>query len=269
MLSRIDAVPNAVASVSILTYHSISDEPGPTSIPAETFHAQMTAIAELGVNVVSLDQVERWRRGEVSFDRRSVAITFDDAFRDFADAAFPTLARLGFASCVFVPTSVVGGIENWIGANHPPRALMDWSAIRRLSDAGVAFGSHTRTHVDLTTLGDAELDAELSASRRALEDMLGKPVAHFAPPYGRSNPKVREAIKGHYSLSVGVRFADASRRSPIHDLPRIEMHYYREPARWRAFLQRRGGAYFQTRRAVRGLREAAEGAARRLMQQEQ
>jgi peptidoglycan/xylan/chitin deacetylase (PgdA/CDA1 family) len=267
MLSRIDAVPDAVTSIAILTYHSISDEPGPTSISATTFHAQMSAISELGVDVVSLDQVERWRRGEIAFNRRSVAITFDDAFRDFADAAFPVLARFGFASCVFVPTSVVGGVENWIGANHPPRALMDWDTIRQLSGAGVTFGSHTRTHADLTTLDDAELDAELSGSRRALEDMLGKPAPHFAPPYGRSNARGREAIARHYSLSVGVRLGEANQRSPIHDLPRIEMHYYRNLPRWRAFLERRGGAYFQTRRAARGLREAAEGAARRLVLQ--
>lgn len=261
-------MPDAVASVSILTYHSISDEPGPTSISAANFDAQMRAIADLDVDVVSLDQVERWRRGEIAIGRRSVAITFDDAFRDFADAAFPILARLGFASCVFAPTSVVGGVENWIGANHPPRALMDWSAIRQLSAAGVAFGSHTRTHVDLTTLDDSELDAELSASRRALEDNLGKPAPHFAPPYGRSNARSRDAIARHYSLSVGVRLGDANRQSPIHDLPRIEMHYFRDPRRWRAFLERRGGSYFQTRRVVRGLREAAECAARRLVQPE-
>lgn len=252
-----------VETLPILTFHSISNEPGPTSISPETFRAQMEAVADAGTNVVGLDQVERWRAGEIDFEQRTIAITFDDAFRDFAEAAFPVLERLRFPATVFAPTSAVGGNENWIGANDNARPLMSWDEICALAARGVSFGSHTRRHCDLTTLHETDLDEELSASRYELEQRLGKSAPHFAPPYGRSNAKVREAIARHYALSVGVKLDEARRSSPIHDLPRIEMFYYRSPAKWRAFLAGRGRLYFHTRRAARALRETASGAMRR------
>lgn len=252
-----------VETLPILTYHSISNEPGPTSIAPEIFRAQMEAIAEAGVDIVGLDQVERWIGGKIDFHRRTMALTFDDAFRDFATAAFPALEKFGFPATVFAPTSAVGGVENWAGANGNARPLMSWEEIGALAEKGVSFGSHTRRHCDLTTLGEAELDDELAASRSELEDRLGRPAPHFAPPYGRSNPAVRKAIARRYSLSVGVKLDEARRSSPIHDLPRIEMHYYRRSEQWRAFLAEKGGVYFQTRRAARALRETVSGAMRR------
>jgi len=256
-------MPGAVETLPILTYHSISNEPGPTSIAPDIFSTQMEAISASGVAVVGLDEVERWVKGEHDLDRRTLAITFDDAFRDFAETAFPILDRLKFPATVFVPTAIVGGAENWIGANDDARALMGWNDIAFLAGNGVSFGSHTRNHVDLTTLDEASLDEELSASRRDLEDRLGKPAPHFAPPYGRSNPAVRSAIARRYSLSVGVRLGETRRSSPICDLPRIEMFYYRDVDRWRDFLGGRGGTYLHARRVARGLREAVTGAARR------
>lgn len=255
-------MPRAVNSLPILTYHSISNEPGPTSIAPEIFQAQMEEIAAAGVDVVSLDEVERWFAGRRRLERRTVAITFDDAFSDFADSAFPVLERLKFPATVFVPTAVVGGAENWIGANDNARKLMGWEEIVALSRKGVAFGSHTKSHADLTGLDGAELNEELSASRRELEARLARPAPHFAPPYGRSNAAVRSAIMRNYSLSVGVRLDEARQSSPIGDLPRIEMFYYRDLGQWRAFLDGRGGAYFQMRRAARSVRETLSGMTR-------
>ncbi|OFX05020.1 MAG: hypothetical protein A3E78_00800 [Alphaproteobacteria bacterium RIFCSPHIGHO2_12_FULL_63_12] len=255
-------MPGAVETLPILTYHSISNEPGPTSIAPEIFRAQMEEIAAAGVDVVSLDEVACWVAGQASFERRTVAITFDDAFSDFAGAAFPVLERLKFPATVFVPTAIVGGAENWIGANDNARKLMDWEEIGALARRGVAFGSHTKSHADLTGLDGAELDEELSASRKELEARLARPAPHFAPPYGRSNEAVRSAIMRHYSLSVGVRLDEARRSSPIGDLPRIEMFYYRDLGQWRAFLDGRGGAYLQIRRAARGVRETLSGMTR-------
>lgn len=251
---------SALLSVPILTYHSISDAAGPTSISRATFRAQMQTVADLAIDVVGLDWISQWIGDGAPPVRRTLAITFDDAFQDFADEAHPILQRLGFSACVFAPTALVGGAEKWRGANAPPRPLMKWETIRGLSNAGVDFGSHARTHRDLTTLSVRELDAELSESRGELEDALGRPARYFAPPYGRSNDAVRNAIAKHYALSVGVRFNEATRDSPRFDLPRIEMHYYRDISRWRAFLEGEGGVYFQSRRLARGLRAAFQAA---------
>lgn len=255
-------MPDRAQTLPILTYHSISNEPGPTSIAPSIFKAQMEAIADLGVDVVGLDVVEQWLDGEVELERRTLAITFDDAFEDFKLAAFPVLRNFGFTATVFAPTSAIGLRENWDGANEVPRALMTWDDISELASNGVSFGSHTRRHCDLTTISANDVADELGASRRELEERLSRPAPYFAPPYGRSNAKVRSAIAERYALSVGVRLGEARRDSPRYDLPRIEMHYYRDIGRWREFLRGDGGAYLTARRAARAVRQTISGAMR-------
>jgi peptidoglycan/xylan/chitin deacetylase (PgdA/CDA1 family) len=250
----------AGTSIPILTYHSISSDEGPMSIPADTFAAQMDAVADLGVDVVSLDRVVAFVQGDWRPERRTIAITFDDAFADFAAAAYPILERHKFAVTVFAPSALVGARENWPGGNTPGRPLMGWNDMRALAKAGVAFGSHARSHPDLTRLDPARLRAEVEDSRHEIEDAIGTAVLHFAPPYGRSNEAVRSVIAEHYASSAGVRFHETSPGSPRFDLPRIEMHYFRDKGHWRSFLAGQR-VYFRTRQALRGVREVLASAA--------
>ncbi|MEZ5921357.1 MAG: polysaccharide deacetylase family protein [Parvularculaceae bacterium] len=243
--------------IPILTFHSISDADGPTSIPRSVFAMQMREIAETGVEVVALDKVQAFMKGEWSPEKPSLAITFDDAFQDFADNAHSVLGCHAYPSCVFAPTQKLGGAEDWYGSNESARKLMDWNTIEELSRNGVTIGSHSKSHHDLTKLDDDALAEDLAASRKTLEDKLGKSVPFFAPPYGRSDERVRRAIAKQYDLSVGVRLARATRHSPLFDLPRIEMHYFRDARIWRRFLQGRGETYFRARQAARGIRGAA------------
>ena len=87
----------SAACTDILMYHSISDAPGPTSISPQIFSAQMDAIADAGVAVISMDDLaDRLGRGALA--PRAVAITFDDGFSDFAKVAWPILRVHNFAA---------------------------------------------------------------------------------------------------------------------------------------------------------------------------
>lgn len=241
--------------IDILMYHSISEAGGPTSIPPRIFAAQMEAIAGAGVPVITLDDLLAARAGRKALPRRSVILTFDDGFADFADAAWPVLDRLRFPAIVYLPTDHVGRREAWRGANVPPRPLMSWAVIRDLAQAGVGFGSHTVSHPDLSALPPDALEAELAISRRRIEDKLARPVRHFAPPYGRSSPAVQQAIRAHYATSVGTGLGQAGAESDLLHLPRLEMFYFREAAAWRRHLSGWGAPYLGLRRALRAVRD--------------
>ena len=71
---------------------------------------------------------------------------------------------------------------------------MSWSQIRELDAAGVEIGSHSLSHPRLTGLDDKALQTELTDSRLALEDKLGKPVTSFAYPYGEFDRRVIESV---------------------------------------------------------------------------
>lgn len=246
----------AAPVVDILMYHSVSDAGGPTSIMPATFAMQMRAIADAGVPVITLDDLLQARGGGKTLPPRSVIITFDDGFQDFADAAWPVMQRHGFRPVVYIPTGWVGRAEGWKGIADPPRRLMSWATIRGLAQDGVEFGSHTVSHPDLRALPDAGLEEELAQSRKAIADRIGREARHFAPPYGRADARVRSRIARHYATSVGTSLAATSPSTSPHDLPRIEMFYFTDDRRWRAHLAGQGAAYLARRRALRAVRGA-------------
>jgi peptidoglycan/xylan/chitin deacetylase (PgdA/CDA1 family) len=64
-----------------------------------------------------------------------------------------------------------------------------------MQEEGVTFGSHSYSHHDLTTLGEKECERDLRESRELLEDLLGRPVAFLAYPFGHHDRKVRRAAE--------------------------------------------------------------------------
>lgn len=249
----------AGAVVDILMYHSIADAPGPTSVAPALFAAQMQALEHAGLPVISLDRLAAARHGGPVLPPRSVILTFDDGFRDFADSAWPLLRDRGWPVCVYLPTGPLGGHETWRGRADPPRPLMDWQTIARLAGEGVAFGAHTVSHPDLLALDPAARLAELQQSRDAITARLGQAPAHFAPPYGRSDAALHTMLAGLFATSCGTRLAQArlggaGGASDLHDLPRLEMFYFADPARWQAHLAGRGAAYLALRRGLRSVR---------------
>jgi peptidoglycan/xylan/chitin deacetylase (PgdA/CDA1 family) len=243
-------------SVPVLTFHSISAEPGPTSIAPQTFRMQMDVLAECGVAAMTCQEFLDWHRGGARDAERRVLITFDDGFADFATAAHPVLRDRGFASLVFVPTGKLDYREDWRGANTPPRRLLHWSTVRELAAAGVEFGGHGVAHADLTRVPPPVRRHEIERCARDLEQQLGGPVRAFAPPYGHVNTEVLADVARTYDVAFGTRFDRAQRARDPYDVPRIDMHYFRSPRRWRDFLEG-ANAYFQAQRAVRALRLTA------------
>jgi peptidoglycan/xylan/chitin deacetylase (PgdA/CDA1 family) len=245
------------AGVSILMYHAVSDAPGPTSIPPVVFRAQMEALARSGRPVLPLTALGA---GLETVADGAVVITFDDGFVDFLTEALPVLRELGLPATVFLPTAKMGGHEDWVGGNlDAPRPLMTWDQVRAAAAEGATFGGHAMTHPDLTTLDAERLEAELVGCRDRIAAELGTLPDTFAPPYGATSPAVRPACARHFRVSVGTRLGRAVSSSDPHDLPRLEMHYFRDPARWRAYLEGRAEGYLLARQLLRRVRRRVMG----------
>ena len=241
------------ASVPVLTFHSISTDTAPASIAPETFRMQMDMLAECGVAAMTCEEFLDWHRGAPGAGRRAL-ITFDDGFADFATAAYPVLRERGLAALVFVPTGKLDYREDWRGAHSPPRRLLDWSTVLELAAAGVEFGGQGVAHADLTRVPPPVRRHEIERSARELEQKLGRPVRAFAAPYGRVNHDVLADVARTYEIGFGTRLRRALPVRDPYDVPRIEMHYFRSPRRWREFIEGASG-YFQGQRVLRAVRQ--------------
>lgn len=236
-------------SILVLTYHSISDAGGPTSIPTPVFAMQMETLAQCGYSSVTLGEFMEWHDGKADPGRR-VLITFDDAYMDFAQIAAPILRRHGFGATVFVPTGLVGQDEEWVGSNRPPRPLMGKAHIKALARKGIEFGAHGRAHLNLAQLAPQAREAEIAGSGTDLADMLGKPTLSFAAPFGAVNPETVATIGQHYQIAFGTRFDIVRQGEDRFDIPRIDMHYFRKYNHWRSFVA--GNlVYLRARQALR------------------
>ena len=125
--------------------------------------------------------------------------------------------------------------------------------------AGVEFGGHGVAHADLTLVPPPVRRHEIERCARDLEQQLGRRVLAFAAPYGHVNRDVLDDVSRTYAIAFGTRFDRALPARDGYDVPRIEMHYFRSPRRWREFIEG-ANAYFQARRALRAVRLAAIGA---------
>jgi peptidoglycan/xylan/chitin deacetylase (PgdA/CDA1 family) len=65
-----------------------------------------------------------------------------------------------------------------------PNQMLRWDDIRQMSKQGISFGAHTVTHPVLSNVSSAQLRAEITESKRAIEQRLQRPVLHFAYPFG-------------------------------------------------------------------------------------
>lgn len=143
---------------------------------------------------------------------KTLVVTFDDAYRSVLREGYPVLAQLGVPATVFVPTAFATKQEpmawsemgKWIGT--PFEAELDpmsWDELRELQGAGWEIGSHTRSHRDLTSLGDAEATAELRGSREDCERELQHPCVSLAYPFSSYDRRVKDLAKAAgYSAAV-------------------------------------------------------------------
>ena len=108
LLERLDRP--RLQTLAVLTYHRVAEpddepalDPGLISAVPTQFAEQMRYVADTG-RAVSLDDILAARRGEADLPAGAIAITFDDAYRDFAQHAWPALRAHGLPVTLFVPT---------------------------------------------------------------------------------------------------------------------------------------------------------------------
>src|SRR4051794_5293335 len=189
-----------MSDVLVLCYHAVSaDWEADLSVGPDVLDRQLDMLRRRGYRGATFSRAVTEPPA-----RRTVAVTFDDAYRSVIELARPILEEFGFPGSVYVPTAFAGsgqpmswpGIDDWEGTVHERELVpMSWDELSELANAGWEVGSHTRTHPRLTELDDEGLRAELSESRAECEDELGLPCDTLAYPYGDVDGRVVAAAR--------------------------------------------------------------------------
>ena len=109
VLDKLDREPEHL--LRVLTYHRVDEmaarpnlAPDLLSASPKAFQKQM-AMIQKNYTLISIEQVLEFYRQGKSLPKRSILVTFDDAYHDFAENAWPILKQYDIPVTLFVPTS--------------------------------------------------------------------------------------------------------------------------------------------------------------------
>ncbi|MEI7751780.1 MAG: polysaccharide deacetylase family protein [Candidatus Omnitrophota bacterium] len=187
--------------IPILAYHSLDPErfPNKLAISPELFRKQMLWIKQSRCQVIGLETCAKseWKK---NFFERKAAITFDDGYLDNYQRAFPVLEEFGLAATFFVTTEDIG-----------KQGFMTWEMLREMAAVpGIEIGSHSLEHKPLSDIPEKEAWTSLVASKKILEEKLGREIRAISYPCGSFNEKILEMARG-----AGYAYGCAA--SHVHD----------------------------------------------------
>ncbi len=219
--------------VPILMYHAVEDAPRPPQykhfyVTAGEFAAQMRMLKSSGCTPILFGALAAARAGLAPLPPKPVLLTFDDGYANLLTNVHPLLRSLEFPYTVFLVSELVGKTNAWVAAEgYAPTPLLDWPDILAMqADGGVEFEGHTRTHPRLADLSEADVRREVTDSKTALEQKLGKALNTLCYPYGSVSERVAEiAADAGYTQAVTTEFGRARAADDPMRLPRISVYH--------------------------------------------
>lgn len=197
-----DSDMNTATRIPVLMYHRVGMAANPWearyAISPANFAAHMETLARKGYRAVPAEALVDWLEGGAPLPSGAFILTFDDGFRGVREHALPVLENLGWPCTVFLVSDLLGGEDLWTREFNPDGTtypLLDEAEIRDMLERGVSFHSHTRSHADLPTLSDAQLDEQLASPRETLAKLVGHDVPYIAYPFGHVDERVEAATR--------------------------------------------------------------------------
>jgi peptidoglycan/xylan/chitin deacetylase (PgdA/CDA1 family) len=195
-------------SIAVLMYHQINDSKpaSETVVGTSKFRSQLAWLKSEGYTTVTASELAAFMRGELVLPPKSIAITFDDGWKDIVQAG-EWLKKAQMSATFYVMS----------GTFNDPR-YVNAEDIRRLaSDRLFEIGSHSHTHFlewesDLSKLDERIIIAETLMSKSILEKVLGRQVRSIAWPYGHHTAEtLRYAEMIGYTSTMTVNSESANK----------------------------------------------------------
>lgn len=175
-------VPTSV-HVPILYYHYIEINPDPVGDPGrnellitpENFEDQLLSLKDHGYTTINLDDLVRGINDPSTLPDKPIILTVDDGYRDFYTNAFPIIKKVGLKLTLFALAR-----SDQMGSNY-----LSNSQLKEISQSPlVTIACHTLDHTDLKNRDENFQRDQIFGCKSQMESIIGKPVRHFAYPYG-------------------------------------------------------------------------------------
>ncbi len=216
--------------IPVLMYHRVAcngpDALSPYRVSPDMFERQLAYLQRYGYAGLTMGEYyDSWfSRGCQPVPGKPIVLTFDDAYLDFYENAWPLLRKYGFKATVFVPVDFVAGHADWDSKFGESAELMNWEQIIELHEQSVRFGSHSCSHRRASELSESELYEEAKRSKDILEQKLSVEISDYCYPYTVANKQAQQVIASTgYKSAVGGKGGDNPDGQNPYYIPRIEI----------------------------------------------
>lgn len=201
--------------VPILMYHYIRNAENESalgknlSVSPASFEDQLKWLKENNyetIKVSDLADPELKAISKIIYDKKKpIVLTFDDGYEDAYTAALPIIQKYEFTGTFYIIRNSVGKAE-----------YMNQTQIDKMAKAGMEIGSHTLSHIDLSTADDADQRKQIFESK--------VDATSFCYPSGKFNDTTMSLVKeAGYTTAVTTKSGIANQSSNLFELPRIRM----------------------------------------------
>jgi peptidoglycan/xylan/chitin deacetylase (PgdA/CDA1 family) len=215
---------------AVILYHRVNDV-APYHDPLTTSRARFAGHALM---------LSRWYKPMITSDMvrsirehhplaaTSVAVHFDDCYRDVNQSGCRILRACGLPGTAFISSGFVGTAR--VFAHDTQKSPFRFENLTQLDLShmladGFEIGAHTVNHVDLGSIPLPQAESEISESIRALSGLTGSPITMFSFPFGRETnirQELRQAVReagAECMFSAYGGFVNS--KSDPYDIPRF------------------------------------------------
>lgn len=220
---------NRKKSARILMYHSVHIEKelnGFLSVFPEDFERQVEFLKKEGyVSVTLSGLLQAIKKGKTTDNM--ICITFDDAYSDVYQYAYPVMEKYGFKGTVFVLADYINTnkIFPWDSRDHGIAQSMNEEEIKQLINANWEIGSHSLSHPMLPLIKNEEqLKGEILSSKKKLEKIFNKDINTFCYPCGLFTEQIWKTVqKSDYHCACTTSPGKLNKLQNLYLLPRTEI----------------------------------------------
>ena len=221
---------------AIFLHHRVNDySKDILTVDTRTFAGQLLAI-RARYPISSTAHIVDCIRNRKPLQPTTVAIHFDDCYRDILTNGAPIMKALGVPGCAFIASGFVDTDRSFAhdAAKYPfTFEKLRSSDIQGWTRMGFEVGAHTVNHVDLGRCAVEAADSEAVECGQALQRILDKPIDLFSFPFGRVD-NIRTATRRAISTAGYVALFSShggfiGPRTDPYDIPRMGCSYESSP----------------------------------------
>ncbi len=202
-------------SAPVLLYHKI-DVPTPdvkvrgAYTAPHIFEKQLAYLVKKKISVVTVSELVEYFKQTGAYPERTLAISFDDGWRDNYRNAFPLLKKYGLTATIYLVADCLGRTTDQVVApGEAPREHMTVDDVREMAAYGIEFGSHTLSHKLLDRISPEDVEREIVDSKSYFETLLHNQCKTIAYPAGYFTEHAKTAARNAgYLAAFSTTYGD-------------------------------------------------------------